>query len=270
MSLETQLDINACDLLEQAMMELNELQRETDFPAQNEEIEIIIPPPRNKKTSTTQTENVTPPPITRKDTSIKKKDGKNSSRDKKNPRCSLPPSSLKTNYQGVFRKESDTTIKKKPKKNSYKEDIDSISDRIYEVQPRTFNPFMGIADLDQDGTISDWSNTNTVIKIQSLKSVKIDAGEIIEVLGNIILFDNPKWIQCFLEKNLCMMYSITNELNIPHVSVIFRHGTYGSLNKGRQVKVQVVNNSRFPFFVKMGDVIAHIQFFVIPISPECA
>ena len=62
------------------------------------------------------------------------------------------------------------------------------------------------------------------------------------------------------------MYSISNEINTPYVSVIYRSGTFSLLVMGRQVKTQIVNNTPYPFMIKIGDVIAHMHFFAVPIS----
>ena len=98
--------------------------------------------------------------------------------------------------------------KKQNNKVSFKEDLEVISDQLCEIPPRSFNPFMAIADLDQDGTISDWYNSSVIIKMHSLKSVMVNGGEMIETPVDIVLFDNPKWAHCFFEKKF--IYDVFN------------------------------------------------------------
>ena len=128
-------------------------------------------------------------------------------------RRTIPSSTLNPISRSIFRKEFDTRMKKKQNnKVSFKEDLEVIYDQLCEIPPRTFNPFMAIADLDQDGTILDWHNSSVIIKMHSLKSVMVNGGEMIETPVNIILFDNPKWAHCFFDFFLSMMYSISNEI----------------------------------------------------------
>ena len=121
----------------------------------------------------------------------------------------IPSTTPKSISRGIFCKEFDTRMKKKQNnKVSFKEDLEVISDQLCEIPPRTFNTFMAIADLDQDGTISDWFNSSVIIKMHSLNSVMVNGGEMIETPVNIVLFDNPKWVQCFFE--LFFIYYVFN------------------------------------------------------------
>ena len=278
MSLMNQSESTSCDLLEQAIRDLNEMNNCVDtqqdpvlFENDTQEVEIldIFPPRVMKCEKGNQTESLTPPHVLRKMSEKKKiNQQKNVMRTKRNIRRTNPSPSLKPISHSIFRKEIDTRMKKtQNNKVSFKGDPEVISDHLCEIPPRSFNPFMAIDDLDQEGTVSDWNNSSVIIKMHSLKTVMVNGGDMIVTPVDIVLFDNPKWARCFYEKNLTMMYSISNEINTPYISVIYRSGTFSSLAEGRHVNTQIVNNTSQPFMIKIGDVIAHMHFFAVPI-PE--
>ena len=280
MSLMNQSETGTCDLLEQAIRDLNEMnncndtQQNTvmiDNDTQDVEILDIFPPRVMKCEKGSQTESVTPPHVLRK-MSEKKKINQQKNvvnvRMKRNSRRTTPSSSVKPVPHSIFRKEMESRMKNaQNNKVSFKEESEVIPDQLCEINPRPFNPFMGIDDLNQEGSPREWNNSSVIIKMHSLKNVMVNGGDMIETPTDIVLFSNPKWARCFFEKKLSMMYSISNEINTPYVSAIYRSGTFSSLAMGGYVNTQIVNNTSHPYMIKIGDVISNIHFFAIP-TPE--